>query len=98
MTFERLIELLDRKYEWSLTAAAKTLPGGDAEGVPYDDHLAVAIVSMLYYGFDESKTDSEQLLAAQEVFNHIKGAAGALAEGAHFLALNNLSVEQKGTA
>ena len=95
MTFQRLIQLLDRKYEWSLTAAAGTLPGGDAEGVPYDDHLAVAIVSMLFYEFDEDKTDSEQLLAAQEVLNHIKGAAEALAEGAHFLAVNRLGVEER---
>jgi len=98
MTFKRLIELLDRKYEWSLTAAAETLPGGDAEGVPYDDHLAVAIVSMLFYGFDEDKKDSEQLLDAEEVFNHIKGVTEHLALQSHLLAVNRLGVEKKGTA
>jgi len=95
MTFEKLIELLDRGYTGSLVRAAEHGPGGDAEGVPYDDHLAVAIVSGVYYDFDETKTDSEQLLAAQEVIDHDKRALEALSAKAHSIALIRLRVEMK---
>lgn len=95
MTFEKLISLIDRGYTGSLVRAADTLPGGDAEGVPYDDHLAVAIVSGVYYDFDETKTDSEQLLAAQGIIDHDKRALEAVSLKAHSIALIRLGVEMK---
>jgi hypothetical protein len=95
MTFTELISLIDRGYTGSLVGAAATLPGGDAEGVPNGDHLAVAIVSGIYYDFDETKTDSEQLFAAQELIDHDKRALEAVSAKAHSIALIRLRVEMK---
>ena len=95
MTFKKLISLIDRGYTGSLVRAADTLPGGDSEGVPYDDHLAVAIVSGVYYDFDETKTDSEQLFAAQELIDHDKRALEALSHKAFLLGVIRLGVEMK---
>lgn len=96
MIFDALIKRIDHDYpDGSLAKAASTLPGGANEGVPCDDFLAVAIVSLIYYSFDQEKPDSEQLLSAAGVIDSAKHTLAGISSELWFDAVNKRFHEER---